>query len=55
MKKANLDEEYELWKSINEEYFKEKFLEIHNFHNYLDEEWQRYQRENGLVDVSNED
>lgn len=55
MKKVNLDEEYEKWKKENEEHLKEKFLEIHNFDNYLEEEWRTYQQENDLVDESNED
>jgi len=45
---VNLDELFEKWKSENEENLKEKFLDVHDFNNYLEEEWQRYQRENGL-------
>jgi len=50
MKKVNLDEEFENFKKR----FLEKFLEIHNFNNYLEEAWQVYQRENDLIDKSNE-
>jgi len=54
MKKVNLDEEFEKWKQENEENLKEKFLDTHNFYDYLEEAWQEYQRENDLVDKSNE-
>jgi len=54
MKKVNLDEEFEKWKQENEEHLKEKFLDTHNFYDYLEEAWQEYQRENDLVDKSNE-
>jgi len=54
MKKVNLDEEFEKWKAENEEHLKEHFLDTHGFHNYLEEEWRRYQRENDLVDETNE-
>ena len=55
MKKVNLDEEFEIWKNENEERIKEKFLEIHDFDNCIEEEWRRYQDENGLIDESNEE
>lgn len=48
IKRVNLDDMFENWKSDNEEHLKEKFLEIHNFDNYLKEEWQRYQNEEDL-------
>ena len=54
MKKVNLDLEFEKWKNKNEEHFKEKFLDTHDFYNYLEEAWQEYQMENGLIDKSNE-
>ena len=54
MEKIDLDEEFEKWKQENEENLKEKFLDIHDFHNYLEEAWQEYQRENDLIDKSNE-
>ena len=54
MKKVNLDEEFERWKEENEEHLKEKFLDTHNFYNYLEEVWREYQEENDLVDISNE-
>lgn len=41
MKRVNLDAEFEI--------FKEKFCELHG----LEEEWQRHQREEGLIDMSN--
>jgi len=41
MKRVKLDEEFER--------FKEKFCETHN----LEGEWQTYQQQEGLVDVSN--
>jgi len=50
MKKINLDEEFENFKKR----FLEKFLEIHNFDSELEEAWRDYQRENDLVDKSNE-
>ncbi len=55
MLKVDLDKTYEIWKNKNEKSLKEKFLEIHNFHNYLEEAWQEYQQENNLIDNSNED
>ena len=54
MKKVNLDKEYEKWKEENKEIIKEKFLEIHYFDRYLEEEWRIYQGENDLIDISNE-
>lgn len=54
MKKVDLDEEFEKWKQENEEHLKEKFLDTHDFYNYLEEAWQEYQRENDLIDKSNE-
>ena len=53
MKKVDLDEEFEKWKQENEENLKEKFLDTHNFYDYLEEVWQEYQRENDLIDKSN--
>ena len=47
-KKVDLDKTYEIWKNKNEEHFKEKFLDTHNFYEYLEEEWRTYQKENGL-------
>ena len=54
MKKVDLDKTYEIWKNKNEEHFKEKFLDTHDFYNYLEEAWRDYQRENNLIDESNE-
>ncbi len=54
MKKVNLDEEFEKWKAENEEILKLKFLDTHGFWGYLEEEWRVYQRENELIDKSNE-
>jgi len=54
MKKVNLDLEFEKWKEKYEGHLKEKFLEIHDFNNCLEEEWQKYQQENELIDKSNE-
>ncbi len=54
MEKVNLDKTFEIWKNKNEENLKEKFLDIHDFYNYLEEVWQEYQQENGLIDESNE-
>jgi len=54
MRKINLDEEFEIWKNKNEEYLKEKFLDTHDFYNYLEEEWRRFQDEEGLIDERNE-
>ena len=50
MNKVNLDEEFKKFK----ERFLEKFLDTHNFNNYLEDAWQEYQRENNLIDKSNE-
>ena len=55
MKKVNLDKTYDVWKNKNEEHLKEKFLDTHNFSNYLEEAWRTYQRENGLIDKSHEE
>jgi len=54
MEKVDLDKEYNLWKEENEEILKEKFLDTHNFYDYLEEEWQKYQDERGLIDKSND-
>ena len=54
MKKVDLDLEFEKWKRIHKKYLKEKFLDTHNFYEYLEEAWQEYQRENDLIDKSNE-
>ena len=54
MIKCNLDEEFDKWKNKNEEHLKEKFLDTHNFYEYLEEEWQSFQDENNLADGSNE-
>ncbi len=54
MKKVDLDLEFEKWKQENEDNLKENFLDTHNFYNYLEEAWQEYQRENDLIDKSNE-
>lgn len=53
MEKVDLDLKFEKWKQDNEEHLKEKFLEIHNFQEYLEEAWREYQNENGLIDKSN--
>lgn len=55
MQKVNLDLEFEKFKQKNEEHLKEKFLEIHGFHNYLEECWRNHQNENSLIDESNEE
>ena len=55
MKKVNLDLEYDKWLESNEENLREKFLDIHQFYDFLEEKWQEYQQENGLIDESNED
>lgn len=54
MKKVDLDKEFEKWKQENEEHLKEHFLDTHDFQGYLEEAWQRYQRENDLYDISND-
>jgi len=54
MKKVNLDLEYEKWKKENIEHLKERFLDTHNFDNYLEAFWRDYQEEHNLVDESNE-
>ena len=54
MEKVDLDKEFEIWKQENEKHITEVFLEIHNFDNYLQEEWETYQYENGLIDKSND-
>jgi len=57
MKKVNLDEEYEKWKEENIEYLQDKFNDVHNFwgeDGFVQEAWEEYQEENGLIDKSNE-
>ena len=54
MNKVNLDLEFEKWREEHEENLKEKFLDIHNFYDYLNEAWQEYQQENNLIDITNE-
>lgn len=54
MKRISLDKEFDKWSIENEEDLKEIFLESNNFHEYLDECWQEYQKENNLIDESNE-
>ncbi len=34
------EREFEEWKKENEEHFKEKFLDTHNFYGYLEEMWE---------------
>ncbi len=53
MEKVDLDKTYEVWKNKNEKNLKEKFLDTHNFYNYLEEMWRSYQEENDLIDNSN--
>jgi len=55
MKKVNLDFEYDKWREANISIITEKFLEIHNFEDEVEEQWRDYQRVNGLIDESNED
>jgi hypothetical protein len=55
MRKVNLDLEFEKWKQDNEEHLIERFLELHDFNDYLEEAWQEHQKENGLIDESNEE
>ena len=55
MKKVDLDKEFEIWKQNNERELIKVFLEIHNFDTYLQDEWETYQDENGLIDKSNEE
>ena len=50
MVKCNLDKTYNVWKSENEEHLKEKFLDTHNFYEYLEEAWRDYEELNDLVD-----
>lgn len=51
--KVDLDEEFLKWKIKNKEDLRNKFLVIHEFNKYVEEEWQIYQQENGLIDKSN--
>lgn len=55
MKKVDLDKTFEIWRNKNEENLKLKFLDTHGFWGYLEEAWQEYQRENGLIDETNKD
>jgi len=52
MKKVNLDEKYDKWLENNQERITEKFLEIHNFQDYLQQLWEEYQEVEGLIDKS---
>ena len=59
MKKVNLDDEYEKWLSKNSDYLIPKFNESINYENqlqdFLEENWQEYQAENQLYDITNND
>lgn len=55
MKKVDLDKEYDKWLKDNINHLQKKFNDIHNFQEVIDEAWEEYQRENGLIDKSNED
>jgi len=46
--------EFDKWRKENEEIFKEKFLDIHDFYDYLKESWREYQEENDIIDDSND-
>ena len=43
-----LDIEFERWKEANIPELKERFLDTHEFFDYVEEAWQEYQREQGL-------
>ncbi len=54
MKKVDLDKEFEKWKSREIENLRDRFLEIHCFNDFIEEAWQEYQQEEGLIDKNNE-
>lgn len=55
MKKVDLDKEFEKWKTENLDKLQDKFNDINGFLGFVEECWQDYQNENGLIDKSNDD
>jgi len=52
--KVSLDLVYEKWREENIVRISEKFLETHQFEDYVEEMWREYQDKNNLIDESNE-
>jgi hypothetical protein len=54
MEKVDLDKTYDKWRDENIQEICDRFQDSDKFEEFVEELWQEYQNENGLIDKSNE-